>query len=74
MATNGYDREEYRKQMEQLEQSMLGLGQNKGQDKGEQGKEFSVKSPGSSKEQFYETREYRFNESRYQSHEPRHPK
>lgn len=40
MAT-GYDREEYRKQMEQLEQSMAGLGQKKG----EQSKGPSDKSP-----------------------------
>lgn len=62
MAT-GYDKEEFRRQMGQLEQSMASLGQ----DKGEQGKSSVDKSQSSSQESFHETREYQFRE-------PRHPK
>lgn len=66
MATNGYNQEEYRKQMEQLERSMPSMA-NLGQEKGEQGKDSSVKSPLSSQEYFHETIKYQFRE-------PKHPK
>lgn len=62
MAT-GYDKEEFRRQMGQLEQSMASLGQGRG----EQGKSSVDKSQSSSQESFHETREHQFRE-------PRHPK
>lgn len=57
--------------MEQLQQRMASLGQDKeGEGQENQAKDSSVKSPGSSNDFFHETGEFQFNELRHRAPKP----
>lgn len=57
--------------MEQLQQRMASLGQDKeGEGQEIQAKDSSVKSPGSSNDFFHETGEFQFNELRHRAPKP----
>lgn len=57
--------------MEQLQQRMASLGQDKeGEGQENQAQDSSVKSPGSSNDFFHETGEFQFNELRHRASKP----
>lgn len=72
MATGGYDKEEYRKQMSLLEQQFEKLGQDNtgGQGQENKSKDSPVKPQLNSQETFHETSEYQFCESRHRTPKP----